>query len=395
MRRFLYASLLLILCGAAFVFGTFKTKTVVDLPPVEWTQGSEAAKAWREFTASQEAGAAKIYAATDNPLERREGLKFLSSLASMSIEMKIAKGDRARPAFTDWMGDDRKLLGDSPDAIYHTAEISSNYTYEITGNIGEAEYLGFALYGRQINGWNRAAGNLSHTDMDIDAGGNFRVVLSRDTHPNEANSLELEDDTHMIMVRQYFHDRPAKTPATFTIRNLNPPSHAPQTDAELAGYIREAVTFFNDSLHGTIALGNMLQGEPNSATPPKKYDPDFGGVFYPTHDNQYFGTGFKLAPDEALIIEGVVPDVDYWSVSLQNRWLQSLSLNDVPVSLDNHQLTLKEGRYKVIVAPENPGVGDWLSTAGHTSGLVAIRYQLAGNVPSPDIRLVKLNDLKK
>lgn len=395
LKRVLYGLALILLCVLAFVFGTFKVKRFVELPAADWTQGSEAATAWREFTASQEAGAAKIYAATDNPLERREGLKFLSSLASMSIEMKIAKGDRARPAFTDWMGDDRKLLGDSPDAIYHTAEISPDYSYEITGNIGEAEYLGFALYGRQVNGWNRAAGNLSHTDMEIDADGNFRVVLSRNADQNETHSLVLEDDIHMVMVRQYFHDRPSKTPATFSIRNLTPPTPTAQTDTELAGYIREAVMFFNDSLDGTIALGNMLQDEPNSATPPKKYDPDFGGVFYPTHDNQYFGTGFKLAPDEALIIEGEAPDADYWSISLQNRWLQSLSYDGKPVSLDNHQLTIKDGRYRVIVAHENPGPSDWLNTSGHTTGLVAIRYQLADTVPSPEILLAKLNDLKE
>ena len=394
-KRILFGIALIVLCGVAFIFGTFNAKRVVELPPAAWTEGSEAATAWREFSTSLEAGAAKIYAATDRPIERQQGFEFLSSLASLSIEMKIAKGDRANPAFTDWMGDDRKLLGDSPDAIYHTAEISPDYTYEITGNIGEAEYLGFMLYGRQINGWNRAASNLSHENMTIDTHGNFRVLLSKIPAFEGADNLLLEDDIHMVMVRQYFHDRLSKTPAKFTIRNLDDVAPQVKTDQSQATLIREAVTFFNDSLLGTVALGDMLVSEPNSATPPQKYSPDFAGIFYPTHDNQYFGTGFKLAPDEALIIEGGVPDGDYWSVSLQNRWLQSLEYNGKPVSLDNHQLTITEGRYRVIVAHENPGTGDWLSTVGHTTGLVAVRYQLASETLTPDIRLVKLKDIKE
>ena len=116
---------------------------MITLPDAAWTEGSDAAEAWREFSASLEAAGQRVYQRTDDPLERREGLAYLAQMASAALEMKLAKGSRTHPQFTDWMADYRKFLGDSPDAIYHTAELSPDYRYEITGNRGEAEYLGF------------------------------------------------------------------------------------------------------------------------------------------------------------------------------------------------------------------------------------------------------------
>lgn len=384
----------LIALGAAYVAGSFNAKTTISIPDAEWAAGSTAAQAWRELLVSVEAAGEKIYAATDDPIERLEGLKYLQDLLAGSVEMKVTKGDAAFPAFTDWMGDDRKYLGDSPDAVYHTAEISGEYSYEVTGVRADAEYLAFVIYGRGINGWNKVSANLSNQDMVLGANGEFKILLS-ETRPDnfDGNWLPLQSDSHMIMVRQYFHDRSRKEEARFDIRNLEPIPHTVSNDASLAQSIRNATEFFNDSLNGTLALGAMVAEKPNTSEPPKAYNQDFGGIFYPTPDNQYFGTGFEIAPDEALVIEGDVPDVDYWSVSLQNRWLQSLDYENYQVSLTDQDIIAVDGRYRVVVSHENPGVDNWLDVAGHETGLLAIRYQLAPSLPSPDIRLVKLSEL--
>ena len=394
MKKLILGLVLLVLMVGAYVFGTMNASKVISIPAAEWAEGNNAAQSWREFSASLEAAGARVFAATDDPGERLEGLNFLAQLAAASLEMKLAKGSNIHPKFTDWMGDYRKFLGDSPDAIYHTAELSPDYRYEVRGNRGDAQYLGFMLYGRQLNGWNRAASNLSNEKMHLDDAGNFTIVLSK-TAPKdpELNWLELEDDIHMIMVRQYYHGRRGKTAASLTIRNLDAPENQAFSEANVAAGLHHATVFFNDTLDGAIALSGMLSAAPNSFDPPSGYSSDFGGVFYPTFDNEYHGGWFYLEDDEALVIEGAVPDAPYWGVSLQNRWMQSLDYEHYQIELNDDEIYTENGRYRIVVSHRRPPSGNWLDTAGKREGLLSIRYQLSEGSEEPSLKLVKFEQL--
>ena len=394
MKKILAVLAVIVLMACAYAVGLMQSRKVINIPPAQWAEGSDAAEAWREFTASLEAGGASVFSVAASTSEQLDGVQYLAQLASASLEMKLAKGSHADPAFTDWMGDYRKFLGDSPDAVYHTAELSPRYRYEITGNRGDAEYLGFMLYGSQLNGWNRAAANLSSENMVFDGDGNFSILLAQ-SQPKEwqGNWLQLESDVHMVMVRQYFHGKHGKAESRFTIRNLDAPEYQPPGDSQVAASLRNATSFFNDTLNGAIALGEMLSQAPNRIDPPKAYSPEFGGVFYPTFDNEYFGSWFYLEDDEALVIEGEVPDADYWSISIQNRWMQSLDYKHYQVGLNDQQISPANGRYRVVVSHNKPPHGDWIDTAGHREGLLAIRYQLTQDSAKPELRLVKFDDL--
>ncbi len=395
MKKTILLSVALALLAAAYFFGRMNATKVVSAPPANWTEDSLSAEAWRELLVSLEAAGATVFSTTDDSQNRLDGLQQLADLLSVSLEMKVSKRNVAEPKFTNWMSGYRKILGDSPDAVYHTAEISPAYQYEVTGNIGETDYLGFMLYGTGINGWNRAAANLGKDALRTDENGRFRIVLSKDKPAvNDGNWLALEDDIHMIMVRQYFHDRPNSAEATFHIRNLDPVDYQTPDDKTVAENIREATEFFNRTLSGVVALTQMISAEPNSAEPPKGYNQDFAGIFYPTHDNQYLGTWFKVAQDEALVIEGDVPDAPYWSASLQNRWLQSLDYDHHQVSLNNTQIKTSNGRFRIVLSQQKPEHENWLSTAGYEEGLLAIRYQQPRSATTPPtLTLVKFVNL--
>ena len=198
----------------------------------------------------------------------------------------------------------------------------------------------------------------------------------------------------MVMVRQYDHDRAGKQGASFTIRNLAPAAFVPATDSDVAAGLNQATTFFNSTLDGAIALADILSTGPNHIDPPKSYNADFGGIFYPTDDNQYYGSWFYLEEDEALLVEGAVPDAPYWSVSLQNRWMQSLDYQHYQVSLNDADISTKDGRYRVIVSHRKPATGNWLDTTGKKEGLLSIRYQLPVSSEKPSLRVVKFDQLE-
>lgn len=415
MKKLAKIILILLVAITAFIVGNLRASNTVNAPDAGWAQGSKTGQAWQELLISQEAAAARIIGSTENnSQDRLEGMDMLSDLLAVSLEMKVDKGDPLRPAFTDWMGDYRKIFGDVGDAVYHTAELDSRQEYVISGNIGEAYYIGFQLYGiNPLNGWNRAAANINLHDMTIDPNGNFTLSLSSRVEAARPNTLSMTDDVHMVMVRQYFFDRPDSLPAKFSIEIIESDETEPikqlYSDEAHAEKIRDAVKLFNGVVEGTFAMQDMLSGAPNESDPPRSYNPDFAGIFYPTVDNEYLGTWFNIKPDEALVIEGQVPRFEkgvsgYWSISLQNRWMQSLNYIDRQTSLNSRDLITKnDGTYRLVVAHsghfEN-GVptkflqslmgenGNWLETDGHQEGLLAIRYQLAENFEKPEISLV-------
>jgi hypothetical protein len=46
-----------------------------------------------------------------------------------------------------------------------------------------------------------------------------------------------------------------------------------------------------------------------------------------------------------------------------------------------------------VIAHHDPGVPNWLDTAGHREGMIFYRYHLAKSKPIPTARVVKLSEL--
>jgi hypothetical protein len=151
--------------------------------------------------------------------------------------------------------------------------------------------------------------------------------------------------------------------------------------------------FFNETWQGSRALARATAATANSFERPAEVSPDFVGIFYPTPDNSYHGGAFDLASDEHLVIEGKAPEAAFWSVTLQNHWMQSLAPRTGKASLRGDELVLRDGRYRIWIGALPPPEGEnWLSTGGLQQGLVAIRYLLATAEEAPSARVVQAAD---
>jgi hypothetical protein len=135
----------------------------------------------------------------------------------------------------------------------------------------------------------------------------------------------------------------------------------------------------------------LLEVEPNSMIVHRPQDSDqragLGG--------QAYGMGnFACGPDEAVIVEFRRPDCRHWSVSLANFWWESLDFATRQTSLNGAQARIEsDGVFRAVIAHEDPGVANWLDTAGHTRGTVAARFLLADEAPVPTFRRVSLAGL--
>ncbi len=74
---------------------------------------------------------------------------------------------------------------------------------------------------------------------------------------------------------------------------------------------------------------------------------------------------FEIAPDEALILEVTPPECHFWNIHLGDYWGQSLDYTYRQTSLNGHQAVLdSDGVFRAVVAHRDPGVANWLDTAG-------------------------------
>ena len=53
-----------------------------------------------------------------------------------------------------------------------------------------------------------------------------------------------------------------------------------------------------------------------------------------------------------------------------------------------------DGSFRLVVAHEDPGVPNWMDTAGHDHGIMGVRWVRADSLPEPRCRLVKLADVR-
>lgn len=91
----------------------------------------------------------------------------------------------------------------------------------------------------------------------------------------------------------------------------------------------------------------------------------------PTPDIDYTGASFELADDEAVIVTGTAPRARYWSVQVFNRWLESPDYRFRRVSLNSAQVMLDaDGTFRIVIAARDPGVPNWLDTAGLAAGQI-------------------------
>ena len=103
---------------------------------------------------------------------------------------------------------------------------------------------------------------------------------------------------------------------------------------------------------------------------------------------------WKLGSDEALIIEVTPPIGLYWSLSIGNVWWETIDYAEHITSLNGHQAVVDgDGVFRAVIAHRDPGVANWLDTAGHTEGPMILRCVRTESAPVPTTSVVRFDEL--
>jgi hypothetical protein len=350
---------------------------------------------WSDFCDALKAAGSVVLgeSSPDDPLTRAEGWRYLTRLLRAGLESFVEAADPQAPEFRRTAHETIKMGMDNPDNLYQSAPISGNFTYRITGSRGTVYYLGFGTqagnYG--ATGTLETTGYLEAKDLEIDPDGSFEIIVS--AKEQAGNWLPMAPESRTLIVRQTRLDHRDEIPAQIEIQRIDGPNQPRHLDparvdralTSAARFVMGCSRIFADWAEGFAQHVNELP----------RFDPETARVAGGDPNIAYYHSYWRLAPDEALVIEVTPPDCDYWNFQLSNHWLESLDYRYFPIHLNKHTAKLRDdGSVRVVVAHENPGVDNWLDTCGHAFGTMCWRWIRASEHPQPQTRVVQLDELR-
>lgn len=331
--------------------------------------------------------------APQDAFNRAEGLRYLSRLLRIGLEMHVEGADPDFPQLIIPNHETAKIGADNPDNLYQYARLNGCNDYRIRGNRGTVSYLSF---GSQKGGYEsdskmEQTGFIDTQRMQFAADGSFELILSQ--QPQPGNWLPLETASNALVVRQTFLERRTEKPAQLTIErigaNLKPlaldPAKLQRGLLNAASFVENTAKLFADWAQGYQAHPNQLPPADQALCQAVDGDPN---IFY------YHGY-WALEQDEALLIEVErVPECHFWNLQIDNYWMESLDYRCHRIHLNKHSASYNDnGGVTMVLAHRDPGLPNWLETAGHRIGTVAMRWVGAAEHVHPTTRVVKLADL--
>ena len=346
-----------------------------------------AGRAWAEFCDQlRRAGEVVLDpAAPSGDLERAEGFRYLATLAAAGIRHAFDLADPERPRFLRNPDSASKWGAENADNVYLLAKIRSDRHYRIVGRRGSAyTFLIETKEGYMQLGQSRNFASVEASELEIAPDGRFEIALSRERQPG--NWIPLHPDATQVLIRQYLWDWQREVPAEFRIFEVEGEGRAPEL-LEPAGVAR----LLDEAGHWIVSTaqvwadwvaGLRRDHVPGRLAPARRF---VGGA----DDIWYGNDAYRLAPDEVLLVEFDPPDARYWHIQLVDLWFETLDYANRQTSLNGHQLVRDaDGRVRVVIAHRDPGVPNWLDTAGHAEGLIQYRYVWTKNAPEPRARLL-------
>ncbi len=352
---------------------------------------------WSELCQSLEA-AGRFVLGEDvpgSPADRAEGFRYLLRFLAAGINACVEHSDPDHPEFGRMMDLNERWGLDNPDCLYLIAGIRGDAAYRIHGDLGSALHLDVQVnaghYAHGAVAAVRTIASINLQDLEPDDDGTIEIFLGGPKRPE--NWIPLGDDAQFVLLRQLFYDWERESPGTFLIERIGAPVTIPRPRTD---QIAERI----DRLRSWLDQGGqlwenmsrvMVSREPNSliVVPPERSAEHSGTA------GQSYGMGnFHCEEGQAVLFEFTPPPCRYWCVSLATWWWEAIDPATRQSSLNGEQAWLDEdGVFRAVIGPADPGVHNWLDTAGHVRGTLIVRLVDAERAIEPITRVVPAEEV--
>jgi hypothetical protein len=289
------------------------------------------------------------------------------------------------------------LLQPNPDDTYYLAQVRGSGVYRISGERGSVHLLTFAT-GARMMGMSATPGQgyeqYDADELTVAADGSFEVIMSHERPAGvRGNWWHLDPRADYILVRQRSYDWGRERDARLAIERIDCPNLKPRlTPEEITAKIQELLAGFAPRL---TTMWLHFQNAMRSRDVVNRFEfADFGSIGA-VRIQHYWQCIFELEPGEALILETELPArCRYWNVQLNDPLFNAVEYVYRQSSLNGHQAHIDaDGRFRAVLALEDPGVANWLDSGGYTRGTVMGRWYGADSQPLPTMTRVSVSDL--
>ena len=330
-----------------------------------------------------------------DPRIMAESMRLLLSGVTRAIPDALV-GDRRHPMFVPELNLAQNIFQPNADTIYKSCLIERGGSYVLKGDRGTVRMVILAQMGPdtlRTGQHHPLLGTIDFDTLTLDADGHFELVVSPERPAGYAGYWRALDPLcEKFMVRIVGCDWGVEREPRFGIARLDvdAPKGRPSLDTlhhafgEIPGIATVCALAFPPHVEELRDQGHI-----NAF---KIFDVSqmsgLAGQFY-------YECAYELADDEALITEVKVPARSrYWSIILTNELYETTDWVNNQASLNDTQGVVDgDGVFRTVISAQDPGVHNWLDTAGYPCGAIQGRWFEASEKPMPSISKVKLADV--
>jgi hypothetical protein len=302
------------------------------------------------------------------------------------------------PDFVPAVNTHLNAVGTNPDFIYGAASIEGNGTYLISGERGEGLFVMLDIVAGGLGVMEQLGPSLGTLDFDMLATDDelrFEVILSTQRPAGwDGNWHSLDPTARSLSLRQASYDWGQGREARIAIERVDK-THTPRLwSADEIAERLGALAGYPKRLAG-MALGFIKSQRDKGLWNALEHD-DWAGRGGVQGQHYYQGL-FRLELGQALLLETELPEtVRYWNVQLSDMMWNSIDWMNRQSSLNGGQARIDDdGKFRAVIAIDDPGVPNWLDTGGNSEGAIMLRWTGASSGPAPSLTVVDAADLKK
>lgn len=380
------------LLGGGSAIGVLAALLGTSLPVHAAASGSADAAMLKAFDAflarlGRSAEIAFARSTARRPIDHAAGLLHILNNISLGLAFHLHNADPMHPELFHYFDPARKQGGDNSDALYLGVPVDGSQTYRLYGNRGTARHLSITTVERGSSPFGGGMGAaLFGRDLNVQPNGDFEVVFSATPHPG--NWLKLSPKDFRVTIRQFFADWENERPMRAMVERLGPPAPPPLMSAErvMAGleataqWVESTVTFWQDTM-------DLFRRTPNRFV---SWRATTGDKVNATPGGDPAGAHWNVPEGMALILRVKPPACEFWNVEFNNPWWETQDYRYRLTGVNIHNAVLEDdGELIAVIAHQDPGLPNWLDTAGYTEGQVGRRWMFAESAPDVACTLVE------
>ena len=341
----------------------------------------------------------KLAYGCDSPQEALDSFDEAIDEYVTNYLFKAAASDVAYPRFVRnfmpayaWGGRQipgARMGGDNPDNCYRLAGIAPGGSYRVTGRaIGKppasTTFTLTANYGTSVT-----VQTLDYKQLTLQDDGNFVITISDRPTQGSANHMTTTPKVKFLFVRDSFEDWTSETPLDMHIERIDPVQARPLAVEQMA---ERAAFRLIEEVPLYYWFQRLFSGLPVNSIRPPSNSTSVGGLVTQAGIQGWF----RIAEDEVVLVRYRGAGADYASLELGDWWFRSIDAHRCQSTLTRSQsIPDDDGWITCVVARQDPGVANWLDTAGRETVLLFARWQglpagMVAGEPEIETRLIKL-----